>query len=397
MSKKSQLVNKICPSCGKEFESLKSKRQKYCSEKCKEEQNEKYIMYNCDYCGKEIRIKKQLLQDKENGKQKHIYCSRQCSNNSRRTGTMIECDNCGKLFYRRQYHIDRQKNKKQNNFCCMECQQEYRHKQTYEFRKCEVCGNEFEVSRISTQRFCSTECQNKWQTTQVRDLSSHFTSVLIPCDYCGRDHYVKQSKLNNQEHFFCSIECRQSWYAEVFSQTDEYKDKHRKKILKQFENGVLTKTNSKPQIIINNILNDMYIEFSNEKTFEFYSMDNYLLFYDLIIEVQGDYWHANPLKFKNKITEAQYDRINRDKAKHSYIKNKYNIEILYLWENDIINTPKLCELLIKQYVDSKGILGNYHSFNYSVVNGDLILNNDIIIPYQDMPAKQYKQILQMTT
>ena len=122
MSKKSQLVNKICPSCGKEFESLKSKRQKYCSEKCKEEQNEKYIMYNCDYCGKEIRIKKQLLQDKENGKRKHIYCSRQCSNNSRRTGTMIECDNCGKLFYRRQYHIDRQKNKKQNNFCCMECQ-----------------------------------------------------------------------------------------------------------------------------------------------------------------------------------------------------------------------------------------------------------------------------------
>ena len=48
MSRKAQLVSKICPSCGKEFESLKSKRQKYCSEKCKEEQNEKYIMYNCD-------------------------------------------------------------------------------------------------------------------------------------------------------------------------------------------------------------------------------------------------------------------------------------------------------------------------------------------------------------
>ena len=161
-----------------------------------------------------------------------------------------------------------------------------------------------------------------------------------------------------------------------------------KKILKQFENGVLTKTNSKPQIIINNILNDMYIEFSNEKTFEFYSMDNYLLFYDLIIEVQGDYWHANPLKFKNKITEAQYDRINRDKAKHSYIKNKYNIEILYLWETDINKNIDLCWLLIDKYINNNGVLDNYHSFNYHLEdNNDLKLNDVLITPIQEIETK----------
>ncbi len=77
------------------------------------------------------------------------------------------------------------------------------------------------------------------------------------------------------------------------------------------------------------------------------------------------------------------NRIPKDKAKHTYIKNHYNVEILYLWEDDIYNRLYLCKRLIKQYIKSKGILPNYHSFNYHIKHNKLELNENIILPYQD--------------
>lgn len=348
MSKRGELLFKICPQCGKEFSYMKSKERKYCSREC--------------------------------------FCK------SKQTGTEIICDNCGKLFYRRQYHIDKQKTRGQNSFCCTRCQKEYLHKQTYEIRKCEICGQEFEVSKLSTQRFCSDECQIKWQTTRIREFNPRFTSILIPCTYCGKEHYVKPYKFEQQDNFFCSKTCRQAWYAEVYSQREVWKEAARQRMLQQLKNNAFG-TETIPQKIVNNILNEIGVNYVREQVFEFYSVDNYLLDFNLIIEVQGDYWHTNPLKFMSNLTEIQYNRIGKDKSKHSYFKNQYNIEILYLWETDILKNKELCAELIKEYINSNGVLHNYHSFNYYIDNNKLLLNNDIVIPYQDMPSEQYKQIL----
>jgi very-short-patch-repair endonuclease len=348
MSKRGELLFKICPQCGKEFSYMKSKERKYCSKEC--------------------------------------FCK------SKQTGKEIMCDNCGKPFYRRQYHIDRQKNKGQNSFCCTRCQKEYLHKQTYEIRKCEICGQEFEVSKLSTQRFCSDECQIKWQTTRIRELNPKFTSILTSCTYCGKEHYVKPYKFEQQENFFCSKECRQTWYSEVYSQREDWKEASRQRILQQFQNNIFG-TETVPQKIVNDILDEIGVNYVREQVFEFYAVDNYLLDFNLIIEVQGDYWHTNPLKFMSNLTEVQYNRIGKDKSKHSYFKNQYNIEILYLWETDILKNKELCTELIKKYINSNGVLHNYHSFNYDINNNKLLLNDEIVIPYQDMSSEQYKQTL----
>ena len=345
--------------------------------------NKESIIKKCPQCGKEFSCKK--------SKEKK-YCSIDCFRESQRTGENIQCDNCGKTFYRRKYHIDRQKNKGQNSFCCAQCQKEYLHKQTFEIRKCEICNQEFEVSKLSSQRFCSDKCQAQWQTTRVKELNPKFKSILTPCTYCGKEHYVKPYKFNQQEHFFCSVECRQAWYSDVYSQRDEWKEMSRRRILKQLQDGQF-ETETIPQRIVNDILDDMDIKYVREKSFEFYAVDNYLLDYNLIIEIQGDYWHVNPLKFSSNLTNIQYSRIGRDKSKHSYFKNQYNIEILYLWETDILKHKEMCIELIREYINSNGILHNYNSFNYSLNDGKLQLNNNIIIPYQDMSADQYKQIL----
>lgn len=387
---KGEWITKICPSCGKEFITLKSKNKKYCSQKCNHERNEKYTIYNCDICGKEMRIKKSLYQELLDGKRKTITCSYECAAKTKLTGHDVTCDNCGKIFYRRQYHIDRQEHK----FCSLECQMEYQHKEKFEMRKCQICGKEFECSKISTQRFCSNKCNSEWQKTIIGENNPAFKSVKIPCTYCRKDHYVKPYKLNIQEYFFCNEKCRQDWYANVYSQTDEWREKKREEAIKILESGAISKTQSKPQQIVDSILEKNNISFEREKSVKYYCIDNYLVESKLMIEVMGDYWHSNPLKFSNKINQIQYDRIPKDKAKHTYVKNKYNVEILYLWESDIYGNQNLCEKLILEYIKRNGKLYNYHSFNYCLnENGDVCIKDNLIIPYQDKNINEYKQLL----
>lgn len=386
---KGEWITKICPSCGTEFTSLKSRNKKYCSEKCNHERNENYMMYNCDACGKEMRIKKVLYQELLDGKRKSITCSYKCMGLMKHTGHDIVCDNCGKQFYRRQYHIERQ----EHQFCSLECQMDFQHKEKFEIRKCEICGTEFECSKISTQRFCSNKCNGEWQKTIIGENNPHFTSVKKNCTYCGKEIYVKPYRLEIQNHFFCDEKCRQDWYANIWSQREEWREKKRIDAIRILESGCMSKTNSKPQQLVDSILDKNNISYEREKGIKYYSIDNYLPNENLMIEIQGDYWHVNPLKFSNKINKIQYERIPKDKAKHTYVKNQYGIEILYLWEDDIYNNLEMCEKLILEYIKRNGILENYHSFNYCLdKNGELSLKENLIIPYQEMEVSQYKKL-----
>lgn len=45
------------------------------------------------------------------------------------------------------------------------------------------------------------------------------------------------------------------------------------------------------------------------------------------------------------------------------------------------------------YIKNRGIIENYHSFNYELVDDVLNLKNKITTPYQDMPCSAYKNLL----
>ena len=45
------------------------------------------------------------------------------------------------------------------------------------------------------------------------------------------------------------------------------------------------------------------------------------------------------------------------------------------------------------FIENKGKLENYHSFNYSYDNEKLIMNTQIITAYQDMHSDQYKHLI----
>lgn len=161
--------------------------------------------------------------------------------------------------------------------------------------------------------------------------------------------------------------------------------------VKMYEDGIFDRQ-TKPQKIVNDLLDDISIPYENEYACKYYSIDNYLLEDNLMIEVMGDYFHANPNKFKT-INDMQFNDIIRDKSKRTYIKRYYKINMLYLWEHDINNNIKMIEELIRKYIYNGGILDEYNSFNYILKDHKICIRNKKIKPYVDYAAKKLNVIL----
>ena len=329
------------------------------------------VICNCDNCGKEISKKKS-----EYEKSKHHFCNVDCKSQWQDKKLLVGCENCGKLVIQ----TFTQYNRAKHHYCSNKCQKEFQHKLNTEKRVCEICGTEFEVSKLSTQKLCSVDCQHEWQKLQIGELSPNYNRETVKCEYCNKEYTVPQHKIKSGQHLFCSVDCKRKWYSEVWSQDPDWKEKSRLRAVRLLQDGLIN-TNTKPQRDVNSILDNLNIPYINEGSFIYYSVDNYLPNHNLIIEVMGDYWHGNPLKFSFNSNDIQTKRIQKDRAKHTYIKKYYDIEILYLWESDINNNPDLCEKIIKEYIDNHGVLNNYQSFNYRIENNELKLNTDLIKAY----------------
>lgn len=280
---------------------------------------------------------------------------------------------------------------------------------------CECCGKEIEnpqsVFESTNNLYCSLECYWKDKPNKMPHGEDNpcYNRIKTFCTNCNEPIDVipfnyKKSNEFGDNHNFCSQECyweyRGKYYIgeksaalnRVF--TEEQREKARLTILKNSRNA--NRFNSKVQLKINDILDTNHINHDREYIIKYYAVDNYLSDYDLIIEVMGDYWHANPLRYneeKYMLNETQQRTLQKDKQKKSYILNHNNIRILYLWESDIEKRPDLCEALIMKYIENNGLLENYHSFNWDIKDDSLFLCENIIIPYQDMKSDEYRHLI----
>jgi len=77
-------------------------------------------------------------------------------------------------------------------------------------------------------------------------------------------------------------------------------------------------------------LNFEYSIILGHKQFDFGNKETRIL-----IEVQGDYWHANPNVYKDKsLTKTQISNIERDLTKRDFA-TKHNMALFYIWEKQI--------------------------------------------------------------
>lgn len=73
----------------------------------------------------------------------------------------------------------------------------------------------------------------------------------------------------------------------------------------------------------------------------------------------------NVLYEKENLNKMQLKNIRKYKAKYTYIKKYYKIEILYLLEDDINNDIHKCKNIILYYINNKGKIDKHHSYQYN--------------------------------
>jgi G:T-mismatch repair DNA endonuclease (very short patch repair protein) len=74
--------------------------------------------------------------------------------------------------------------------------------------------------------------------------------------------------------------------------------------------------------------------------------DFYIPEYNMIIEVDGDFWHCNPDRFPIPQYESQKKNLIRDKEKNKWAVNN-GYKIIRIWENDIKNNiPQVKQILL---------------------------------------------------
>lgn len=359
--------------------------------KMKIENNRKLYACICQYCGKEFWVPKYRANCAK-------YCSKKCADDVRKLRVKVKCAYCGKEKEVTEYGYY-VKNTTGLFFCNSKCQGKYKtSNNNFTERLCEVCGKIFVVPPNSTQRFCSIMCQGAWQSKfRVGENSANFNQNVtiedrtLVCEWCGGNYMVKPYKIETSR--FCSIECRQGWFSEVYSQSEEWKEKSRLRAVKILEDGLVENTLTEPQVIINDMLDSMNIEHENEKGFKYFAVDNFLKEHNLIIEVMGTFWHCDHRNYPEINYKIQLNRIRSDKSKNKYIANNYGINILYLWETDILGNMDVCKNLILLYVKNEGLLSNYHSFNYTYDENGLRLNDNIALPYMDWNKRDIRNII----
>ena len=89
---------------------------------------------------------------------------------------------------------------------------------------------------------------------------------------------------------------------------------------------------SKPHQIVIDYLKEKNKVFEVNKPIGNYSAD--ILMDKIVIEINGNYWHANPTIYKDNLNSTQKANVKRDKLKKKFLESQ-GYKIIYIWEEEI--------------------------------------------------------------
>ena len=312
-------------------------------------------MNKCIICGKETKNKK--------------FCSISCKSISM-SKEKGNCLNCGKKLTR----CD-------TKFCSKECSlvyQKIQYLKTKNLNKCIICGKETE-----NKKYCSMKCLGKdknripiavnnlknshcWTDEEISYLKNNYGKLDIDIIsknlHIGKNAIIAFASKN-------SIKSAKKWSIEEISflKENNYMDiKEISKILNSSPNAIMNKfarlngfedEKGKKKMSIQQFVFN-YVKSLNLVPLEEVRIGKFrtdILIYNLDIEVQGTIWHCDERFFDYKnLNEEQKKRVLRDKTKKDFFEKK-GIEILYLWEYDILSNPEKCQNIILKKLKEKNI------------------------------------------
>lgn len=133
--------------------------------------------------------------------------------------------------------------------------------------------------------------------------------------------------------------------------SEESKEKMRQNTLRMIKDGRFKQTKTKPCIAFARLLQKNNIKFEEEKLIKHWSVDFYLIDFDIYIEIDGDYFHSNPKIYPcGPKTKTQKINYSRDLSKNKYF-NENNLRLLRIWESDILNNEDIIICKLNQLLE----------------------------------------------
>ncbi len=284
--------------------------------------NEKLkIKVICKNCNKTLHLPP--------GQKDRSFCSKKCQfqydvkTKRRQTGAKVLCETCRKPVYFEKNRLKKTK----KCFCSRLCYYTYQRtgilvkKNSFKTISCETCGCKKKVrkyifKRFNT-RFCSKKCAGV--ANSIKMLKKQKKRC---CARCGKVYPA----IKGRREKYCSMEC--------FVRSDVKRESECHKVVRQY-------------LLSNNIV------FTEETKIGKKYAD--FLVGDKIIEVFGDYWHCNPLKYNKEF----YHKHKKLKAKIIWQADKKRIKllkksgysVLIVWERDILHNQSRCFNEISQYLN----------------------------------------------
>lgn len=140
----------------------------------------------------------------------------------------------------------------------------------------------------------------------------------------------------------CSKQSKEYWSKE------ENKTQQRFKRVEYFKNK-LSSSKSKLEQKFEDMLVELNIQFINQHPLNGYLYDFYLPKHNLLIEVDGDWFHCNPDVYPEAIHEIQKFVIENDERKNLVAKEN-NIPLLRFWEKDINENFDMVKSELSRYL-----------------------------------------------
>ena len=133
------------------------------------------------------------------------------------------------------------------------------------------------------------------------------------------------------------------------------------------------KSDTKPELLTGKILDRLGLSYIKQFPLQGFFYDFYIPDQRLIIEVQGDYFHSSPLKYKKtEWNTMQKKNHKRDKIKMS-VALGHGYRIIYIWEGDLkkgkLVTDRLQEFVAQEKPEMtkhllEDIYPQYENFYY---------------------------------
>lgn len=234
-----------------------------------------------------------------------------------------------------------------SNYCSKECfmDRPERHNRIQAAHQCfcRYCNSSFQhtspinpKSKKDTNVCYSPDCRKKSSELRGKAIKdTHWTK---------RDDAAEISKRKSESRICSEKKRREKWGPRIpwnKGKTGIYSketiEKIRDAALKQIEKAVYRKTNIEKaieQLLIGLNINYKYSFILQKRQYDFLLID-----YNIIIECDGDYWHANPKSYGDETGKKKLTQRQRMKRKDDLVKNKIaeynNYIILRFWGWDI--------------------------------------------------------------